>query len=163
MSPPPRGPTPREQFVAFSVALTGFTAAELHGTGLVDSYYALFPTIIGDQLFGEFLTRWRYTDERGAGDEALLELLIKEQILDDPDFGPLARNLAALWYTGQWNQLPADWRNRHGAWANDTTFVVSPQAYAEGLVWKAIGAHPQAAKQQGYGSWALPPVWGGAP
>ncbi len=158
---PPR--TPLDQFVALSVALTGFTAAELHGTGLVGTYYALLPSIVGDAMFGDFMTRWIYTDERAAGDEALLHQLVKDQILDDPDFGPLARNLAAVWYTGQWNQLPADWRNRHGAWANDQTFIVSPAAYTEGLVWKAIGAHPQAARQQGYGSWALPPVDGAQP
>jgi hypothetical protein len=154
--------TPLEQFVELSVTLTGFDAAELWGTGLVPTYYALMPSIIGDRLFGEFLTRWYYTDARGAGDEALLEALVTEQILEDPDYGPLARNLAALWYTGQWNQLPADWRNVHGAWANDTTAVVSPLAYAEGLVWKAMGTHPKAAKQPGYGSWALPPVDGGS-
>jgi hypothetical protein len=27
----------------------------------------------------------------------------------------------------------------------------------EGLVWDAIGSHPQGAKQPGYASWALPP------
>ena len=56
------------------------------------------------------------------------------------------------------HQLPAAWRNVHGAWANDVTFVVSTQSYTEGLVWKAIHTHPPAAKQPGYGSWALPPV-----
>ena len=83
---------------------------------------------------------------------------MKDQILDDPDLGPIARNVATLWYLGMWNQLPAAWRNKHGAWANDVTFVVSPQSYTEGLVWKAIHTHPPAAKQPGYGSWALPPV-----
>lgn len=158
---PPR--TPREQFLDLSVALTGFTAVELQGTGLVDTYYGLIPSIVGDELFGAFMTRWLYTDERGAGDEELLHDLIRVQILEDPDFGPLARNLAAVWYTGQWNQLPADWRNRHGAWANDQTCIISPAAFAEGLVWKAMGTHPQAAKQPGYGSWALPPKDGSEP
>jgi hypothetical protein len=86
---------------------------------------------------------------------------VKEQLFEDPDYGPIARNLTALWYTGQWSQLPAEWRNAQGAWANDTTYVVSPSAYVEGLVWKAMGTHPKAAKQPGYGSWALPPTDGG--
>jgi hypothetical protein len=153
--------SPLDQFVALSETLTGYPAAELWGTGLVPTYYALLPSIIGDRIFGEFMTRWMYTDARGAGDEALLEDLVTDQIFDDPTFGPLARNLTALWYTGQWNQLPADWRNVHGAWANDVTYVISPAAYAEGLVWKAMGTHPKAAKQPGFGSWALPPVDGG--
>lgn len=152
--------SPEEQFVAFSEALTGFDAAELWGTGLVATYYQLLPTIIGDDLFGGLMTRWMYTDERGNGDPPLLEQLIREQIFEDPDYGPVAQSLTALWYTGQWNQLPADWRNRNGASANDTTCIVSPAAYVNGLVWKALGTHAPAAQQPGYGSWALPPVPG---
>ena len=163
MSRSPNGQTPLQQFVELSVMLTGFDSAELHGTGLVPTYYGLIPSIIGDQMFGSFLTRWVYTYERGRGDEELLEQLVNDQIFEDPDFGPIARNLAGLWYTGQWNQLPAEWRNRNGAWANDTTYVISPESYSEGLVWKAIGSHPKAAKQPGYGSWALPPENGDRP
>lgn len=149
--------SPLSQFVELSEALTGFDAAELWGTGQVRTYYALLPSIIGDAIFGQLMSRWQDTWIRGEGDEPLLEALVKEQILEDPALGPVARNLAYLWYTGGWNQLPADWRNVHGAWANDQTFIVSSAAYSEGLVWKAIHAHPTAAKQPGYGSWALPP------
>jgi hypothetical protein len=141
--------SPLQQFVSLSVTLTGFDDAELWGTGLVNTYYALFPSIVGDAVFGDFMTRWNYTHRRGAGDASQLHTLVRQQILDDPDFGPLARNLISLWYTGQWNQLPAAWRNVHGAWANDATFIVSSAAYSEGLVWKAIHAHPIAAKQPG--------------
>ena len=157
---PPAQQSPLELFVSLSETLTGFDAAELHSTALVQTYYALVPSIIGDRLFGELLTRWRDTYIRGYGDEPELLELVKLQILDDPDFGPLARNLGALWYLGMWNQLPAEWRNVHGAWANDVTFVVSPQSYTEALVWKAIHTHPPAAKQPGFGSWALPPKIG---
>jgi hypothetical protein len=149
--------SPLEQFVALSVTLTGFDATDLRGTGLVQTYYALLPSIIGDELFGRFMSRWYDTWLRGQGDEPFLEALVKEQIFEDPTFGPVARNLVNLWYTGQWNQLPAEWRNVHGASANDATFIVSSAAYSEGLVWKAIHAHPTAARQPGYGSWALPP------
>jgi hypothetical protein len=146
-----------ELFLSLSVTLTGFTAADLWGTGMVRTYFDLVPSIIGGGVFGRFISRWRYTYIRGSGDEALLDDLVTSQIFEDPEFGPIARNVAALWYLGMWNQLPADWRNVHGAWANDTTFVVSPQSYTEGLVWTAIYTHPPAAKQPGYGSWALPP------
>lgn len=148
---------PLEQFVALSVTLTGFDAADLWGTGQVQTYYALLPSIVGDAIFGRLMGRWQDTWIRGEGDEPLLETLVKEQILEDPTLGPVARNLTYLWYTGGWNQLPADWRNVHGASANDQTYIVSSAAYTEGLVWKAIHAHPTAAKQPGYGSWALPP------
>jgi hypothetical protein len=157
---PPAQQSPLELFVSLSVTLTGFDAAELHSTAMVQTYYTLIPSIIGDRLFGELLTRWRDTYIRGDGDEPELLELVKTQILDDPSYGPLARNLGALWYLGMWNQLPAAWRNVHGAWANDVTFVVSTQSYTEALVWKAIHTHPPAAKQPGFGSWALPPKIG---
>ena len=37
------------------------------------------------------------------------------------------------------------------------TVVVSADAYQAGLAWGLAGAHPQGARQPGYGSWALPP------
>lgn len=154
---------PLELFLSLSATLTGFSDAELWGTGMVQTYYQLVPSIVGARTFGDFMSRWRDTYIRGQGDEALLDELVTTQIFEDPDFGPLARNLAALWYLGMWNQLPAEWRNVHGAWANDTTFVVSPKSYTEALVWKAIHSHPPAAKQPGYGSWALPPDGEAAP
>ena len=156
--PPPPRLQPFELFLSFSAIMTGFSEAELHGTAMAKTYFALVPSIVGEAQFGRLLAIWQDTYIRGKGDETLLEQLVKDQILDDPDLGPIARNVAQLWYLGMWFQMPAEWRNVHGAWANDVTFVVSPQSYTEGLVWKAIHTHPPAAKQPGYGSWALPPV-----
>ena len=155
--PPPREP-PFDLFFSLSVILTGFSEAELHGTAMAKTYFALVPTIVGETLFGRLLMIWQDTYIRAKGSDLLLEQLVTEQILEDPGIGPIARNVARLWYLGMWFQLPAEWRNVHGAWANDVTFVVSPQSYTEGLVWKAIHTHPPAAKQPGYGSWALKPV-----
>ena len=86
-----------------------------------------------------------------------LEIAIRSRIMLNPTLGPIGRNLVVLWYLGQWNQLPADWRDVHGANAMDMTGYVSAEAYTQGLVWEAIGTHPQGAKMPGYGSWALPP------
>jgi len=158
--PPPREP-PFDLFFSLSVILTGFSEAELHGTAMAKTYFALVPTIVGETLFGRLLMIWQDTYIRAKGSDLLLEQLVTEQILEDPGIGPIARNVARLWYLGMWFQLPAEWRNVHGAWANDVTFVVSPQSYTEGLVWKAIHTHPPAAKQPGYGSWELPPVTAG--
>jgi len=155
---PPTSAPPFDLFFSLSVVLTGFSEAELHGTAMARPYFALIPTIIGETMFGRLLMIWQDTYIRAKGSDLLMEQLVTAQILDDPDIGPIARNVAQLWYLGIWFQMPAEWRNRHGAWANDVTFVVSPQSYTEGLVWKAIHTHPPAAKQPGYGSWALPPV-----
>jgi hypothetical protein len=86
-----------------------------------------------------------------------LDTEIGLRLLDDPDLGPPARNLVVLWYTGQWVQLPGPWRDRHGASALDVDHVLSAESYSEGLVWTAIGAHPQGAKAPGFGTWVAPP------
>lgn len=145
-------------FVSLSATLTGFTRAELWGTGMVPSYYAVIPSIVGEAMFADFLDRWRDTYIRGDGDQTLLDDLVVSQLNADPTFGPLTRNLAVIWYLGVWNQLPMEWRNLHGAWAGDVSHVISAKAFTEGLVWQAMHTHPKGAKQPGFGSWALPPV-----
>lgn len=150
----------RRDFVALSVVLTGFDDAELWGTGMVDPYLGWLLSVVGDRHIGALLTTARRILDECGDDLDAAERLVAIDILADATLGPLARNLVVLWYLGQWNQLPADWRNRNGASANDTTCIVSPAAYVNGLVWKALGTHAPAAQQPGYGSWALPPVPG---
>lgn len=146
-----------DQFVALSAALTGFDAAEVWATGMVPAHFDVIPAIIGADYLGRLLTRWASIATRGAGDPAFLEELILNELLLDETLGPIARNVGTLWYLGMWYQLPAAWRAAHGAFARDSTHVVSSQAYQQALVWKAAHTHPPAAKQQGFGSWALPP------
>jgi hypothetical protein len=104
---------------------------------------------VGDAIVAQLLV---------TGDEAIRTGRLQALVMDDPDLGPLARNVIALWYLGQWNALPNDWRNRNGASPRDVPRVISADAYAAGLVWTAAGAHPMGAKPPGYGSWANPPA-----
>lgn len=158
-------PDAREQFVALSAALTGYDRAELHGTGMIDSYWLTLNQTLGGRVVGELLSAWMEVSgsglevSGGAGGQNAdaVEADLRQRILEDPKLGPVARNLVILWYLGQWSQMSAQWRERHGASAEDRSRVVSPGAYREGLVWDAIGAHPMSAKQQGFGAWALPP------
>jgi hypothetical protein len=145
----------REQFAAVSAALTGFDEAELHGTGLVATYLDLLTEVLGAPFTDRFLAAAHAVVTR-AGDALASELRLR--LLDDATYGPVARNVAVLWYLGQWDQLPAAWRDRQGASTLDETGVVSPEAYRGGLVWLAAGVHPQGAHQQGFGAWALPPA-----
>lgn len=124
-------------FLKLSAALTGFDEAALLGTGQARLYY-------------EWVLR-----AQPAALEALLEEasrgLSHEQIvaiLVSPAVGSLAKQINYLWYTAQW-RAPFD--------TGAETVIVSPAAYQEGLVWPAILAHPPGAKQQGFGSWGLPP------
>ena len=104
---------------------------------------------VGDAIVAQLLV---------TGNKAIRTGRLEALVMDDPDLGPLARNVIALWYLGQWNALPNDWRNRHGASPRDVPRVISADAYAAGLVWTAAGAHPMGAKPPGYGSWANPPA-----
>ncbi len=143
-----------ELFLSLSVALTGFDRAELQSTGMVDTYQATVLSVVGDDAFGDLLTAWHeilHHSEKKQDEE--LHKLLK----DDPYLGPVAQNLGYLWYTGSWQQLPWAWRNAHGAQATDVSRIVSKEAYVEGLVWRAMGTHPQGAKQPGFGSWAMKP------
>jgi hypothetical protein len=145
-----------EQFVALSAALTGFDAAELRGTGMVEEYLAFVTRAVGSRLVGDLLTAWAdLVKEHGKATPPTAAL--RRVLLAPPTIGPVTRNIVVLWYLGEWNQLPADWRDRYGADAVDQSGVVSPEAYVQGLAWVAIGTHPQGAKMPGYGSWALPP------
>ncbi|MFM8005661.1 MAG: hypothetical protein ACKO86_12135, partial [Dolichospermum sp.] len=71
--------------------------------------------------------------------------------------GPVARNIIKLWYTATWEKLPPAWEAWYGAGKENSHFIPSPQAYPEGLVWRAIGVNPPGAKGPGYGTWSEPP------
>lgn len=127
-------------FVELSEALTGYPQVDLFGTGLVEFNWATLLEQAGEAPANELLAAWERAKQAGDLDEGL-----RTEILSDPSLGPIARNLIRLWYLGQWGYQPGD------------TFIPSGESYVQGLVWNAIGAHPMAAKQQGFGSWSLPP------
>lgn len=144
---------PLDQLLAVSAALTGYTVAELQATAMGPAYLDQLTAVVGERLLARLLRVAGDAVHRSADVAGELE----RRVLDDPDLGPPARNLIVLWYTGQWLQLPGSWRDRHGANPRDVDGVLSPDAYTEGLVWKAIGAHPQGAKPPGFATWVAPP------
>ena len=142
-----------DDFLSLSAALSGFSVAQLQGTGMAPAYLDELVAIVGDALTialtreGSLALRWPDDVEEQLG----------LRVMDDPDLGPLARNLAVLWYTGSWFQLPADWRERNGASSLDGDRLLSARSWTEGLMWPAIGAHPTGAKAPGFASWVGPP------
>ena len=113
-----------ERFLDASAQLTGFGRVALLGTGQADEYL-------------------RTLDEATGGADAFLaacDAQGAEGVLADPEHGPVARSLIALWYCGSWEGR-----------------VVSMESYLAGLQWVVAQAHPVGARQQGYGAWALPP------
>jgi hypothetical protein len=144
-----------ERFVGFSAEVTAFKTFELHGTGLAPEYLATVERIVGRPRVETLLAAHAGITATSA-DERLRTLRLV--VFGDEQIGPIARNIVKLWYVGTWFALPASWQERFGPAPEDHTFVVSPAAYIEGLLWKAAGAHPPGAKAPGFGSWGEAPI-----
>jgi len=148
--------TPFDAFLKLSAEMTGYSETDLLGTGLADSYYETFTEIVDESIC---LDLWRTSNKiwKKNTSEEEKEAAIRRDLLSDPKFGPIVRSLIKLWYLGQWNELPGDWRENYGNSPNDVNFIVSPDSYKQGLVWDAIKAHPMGAKQPGFATWSGPP------
>ncbi|WP_208245009.1 hypothetical protein WGT02_39105 (plasmid) [Rhizobium sp. T1470] len=145
-------------FLAFSTEVTAFTTFELWGTGQAEAYLVAGGTVLGAAVLDDLLATYKKILMETEG-EPLSErkTRLRREIFGSEKLGPIARNIVKLWYVGTWYELPTAWTEAFGPALNDVTFVVSASAYIEGLMWKAIGAHPAGAKAPGYGSWASPP------
>jgi hypothetical protein len=145
-----------DAFLAFSARVTAFSVFELLGTGQAEEYLAIVLDVVGEEALADLLGTEADIRAR-ADDDAEADRLLRAEVLGDERLGPVARNIIKLWYIGTWYALPREWHDAFGREDADRTFVVSPTAYVEGLVWPAIGANPPGAKGPGYGTWALPP------
>jgi hypothetical protein len=76
---------------------------------------------------------------------------------DDIKF--LARSIVLLWYLGSWYK-PEDLQKQATA-ANpgriNSSEVLSPKAYTQGLVWQIAGAHPMGYSNLQFGYWSRDP------
>ncbi|MBY5827713.1 hypothetical protein [Rhizobium leguminosarum] len=143
-----------EAFLDLSVELTAFSRFDLLGTGLAERYLATLDKMVGGEITDALLAA--FVALPPAEDVARIQA-VRTTILGNELLGDVTRALIKLWYSGTWFELPSAWTERFGRRTADATFVVSPDAYVEGLLWKAIGAHPAGAKGPGFGSWAFPP------
>lgn len=145
------------RFLAFSAEATAFSSFELQGTGQAEAYLNTAESIVGAETVDRLLACYESVLAEAAAGESTKTDLLRRDVLSDPQIGPVARNIAKMWFVGIWYELPRDWIENFGAQKENITFVVSPVAYTEGLLWPAIGANPPGAKAPGYGSWARPP------
>ena len=81
-------------------------------------------------------------DHLGAsGLESFLTTEADASLVEDSAISPTtAQRLIRLWYLGLWDES-----------------LLDPQAYREGLLWRAIDANPPGSRPPGYGTWALEP------
>jgi len=144
-------------FYQLSATLTDYETVQLKGTGVGEEYYNVLISLIPENILNELFDGYNSLDKNCFGN--ITDEQIYSDILANPGFGPVARNIIKLWYLSIWHQLPANWRRKYGipGQANDkyqdVQFIVSRNAYIQGLVWQATGRHPMGAKQPGYGTW----------
>jgi hypothetical protein len=146
-----------ERFLIFSAEATAFTVFELRGTGQAQAYLDTTDEIVDPKVLDCLLTRYDDVLAAAAVGPSTTQDLLRRDILSDPLLGPVARNIAKMWFVGVWYELPRAWTEAFGAREGNATFVVSAQSYTEGLLWPAIGANPPGARAPGFGSWAQPP------
>lgn len=139
-----------ETFLDLSVAITGFDRVSLFGTGQAALYFATAERVVGRAIMDEVLSTFAALP--GPTPE-----LLRQELFGHEKLGDVVRNLVKLWFGAVWYALPPAWQQAYGPAAYDGTFVPAPQAYTEGLMWIAIGAHPAGAAAPGFGSWAEPP------
>jgi hypothetical protein len=128
------------RFAQRCAVLTGFAPYDLLATGMTDLYLETARDQVGATVVDTVLAKVEHDLATLSGTE--LEV---------------ARALTYLWYTGAWPRLAPE---AHGLLRREVAnveFVVSPDAYTEGLVWRSFHGHPAGAKAPGFGTWALRP------
>ncbi|HYV44498.1 MAG TPA: hypothetical protein VFA20_06525 [Myxococcaceae bacterium] len=144
------GPSPGlGGFLGLSGALTGFSADFLEASpvarSLADAFHRRAPAGIAERM----LAVWDEIARQHPGGPAVVEEAVRARIWGDEALGPYARSLVKLWYLGAWHHpVPTP---------TPTPTPLSAEAYAEGLIWPAIGAGAQGAHAPGLGDWSTPP------
>ncbi|NLR63494.1 hypothetical protein HGH92_04165 [Chitinophaga varians] len=147
------------EFLAISVPLTGYPRISLIATGMADAYLSTVRRITGEEMTNEYLTRTAVILDVVGGNEPALDREIRQQLLASLKYGPLTRNIIQMWYWGAWLPLPPAWMAKYGKdhKGNENHFV-SPEAYQQGLIWNAMGSHPEGSRQPGFASWSIAPL-----
>lgn len=152
-----------DRFLAFSAEVAAYTVFDLQGTGLAEAYLSAATNVVGEATLDELFDAYDQLLTQTQADQAAREELLRKNIFGNEKFGPIARNIIKLWFIGIWFEMPRAWIETFGASDNDHSFMVSRAAYAEGLLWQTIGAHPPGAKAPGYGSWTEAPQFPAIP
>ncbi|MBC7894635.1 MAG: hypothetical protein H7066_04435 [Cytophagaceae bacterium] len=155
----------RRSFLDLSAVLTGYSATDLEGTGLVDDYQALLEGQVGPTV-----TALLYSTARrvlGHASEPARAHAMRVEILASPTLWPICTMLIQVWYTGAWTNLSAAWYAFVGEQppkgvTPGASHVPSAQSYELQLSYRGAGAHPPGARPTGHGGWSIPPVFGDA-
>lgn len=149
-------------FLQLSVELTGYSEEDLHGTGMVATYYNVLMKEQDQDGIREFFERARVVLASGDIAAEIKAAFIDLPVTatqpgtpyDEMCFEGLAQRIILLWYTGIWTTM----NGKDTMSQQARTAMVSAQAYEEGLIWTAAHTHPAGAKQPGFASWSNKPL-----
>lgn len=128
------------RFAELGAVLTGFEPFDLLATGMADLYLATARHQVGVAVL-----------------DAVLAVVDRDpDVLSGTDL-EVARALTYLWHTGAWLRLAPEAHGLLRREVPNVEFVVSPEGYTEGLVWRTFNGHPAGAKAPGFATWALKP------
>ncbi|MBC7911540.1 MAG: hypothetical protein H7Y30_13615 [Pyrinomonadaceae bacterium] len=140
-----------EQFLNLSRALTGFDRVDLLGTGMAEPYYREITRIYKEPVIRLLFEAKAIFEVYGEHHPAF-EDQIRQRIIEDIEFAQIAKNIIQLWYLGSYTNY-----NDPAPLIFKAAYIISPEAYQNGLLWPNMGSHPAGAKQPGFGSWNLEP------
>ena len=137
----------QDTFEKLSIILTGFSKADLTGTGMLEPYWSVVQNEISEEVLNSLLQAIDKLTIKDLEELSVSELSEVNAIVEQPAFKNVVKQIIQLWYLGEWIVEEYSPQN----------YIVSSQSYLEGLIWKAIQAHPMGGKQPGFGTWAFPP------
>lgn len=138
---------PIQLFENLSIVLTGFSRAEIVGTGLLQTYFDTVKKELGKDTFEAILNAIqsiKISNPEHLSDKDSRQIT---DLMGNINFKTPVGQIIQLWYLGEWVV---------GTF-NPENYIISSESYLEGLIWKAIAAHPMGGKQPGYGTWGFPP------
>jgi hypothetical protein len=142
-------------FVGLSSVLTGYTADQLFPpispAPVAVEYLITLKAKVDAGIVTKMLTTYQNIAAQNPPDIAEQ---VREQILNDSQMGPVARNVIRMWYLSIWYDL----NQPQPITGFSTGIVVSMNAYVGGLAWDAAQAHPMGYSEMHFGYWADPPT-----
>ena len=134
-------------FENLSIVLTGFSRADIVGTGLLETYFKTAESELGGENLNDLLSAFQRIKITDPNNPTPNELRNVQELVSSETYKTAMAQIIKLWYLGEWISE-----------SENDSYIVSSKSYLEGLIWKAIAAHPMGGKQPGYGTWSFAPL-----
>ncbi|MCL1124107.1 hypothetical protein [Shewanella surugensis] len=156
-----------DDFYDLSATLTDYPVTRLIGTGVGNEYNQTLSQWVRQDVLDELYHCFSQLERNNDGQ--VCPQALRHQLLSNEKYGPIARNIIKMWYLSIWYKMTDNWSMTYGIPAYSSPvigvesptpedYIISNNAYIQGLVWPLMGSHPMGAKQPGYGTWSDAPL-----